>query len=111
MSVDARQGFHQILVRDCDQEKLAFFAPDGKKYTFVVMPFGPMNGPATYTAMMTKLKDVWDLMYEDLKDVPIAWGTRIIIDDILLYSVDPEKLLSHFECVCRVFQKYRVSFP
>ncbi|MGH7974284.1 MAG: reverse transcriptase family protein, partial [bacterium] len=44
ISVDARQGFHQIRVRECDQEKLAFFGPDGKKYTFVVMPFGPMNG-------------------------------------------------------------------
>ena len=27
ITLDARQGYHQITVRECDQEKLAFFAP------------------------------------------------------------------------------------
>jgi hypothetical protein len=43
ISLDARQGYHQIRVRLADREKLAFFAPDGKKYTFKVMPFGPTD--------------------------------------------------------------------
>eukprot|EP00978_Attheya_sp_CCMP212_P015878 scaffold41044_cov68-Attheya_sp.AAC.3 len=29
ISLDARQGYHQVSVRLCDQEKLAFFGPDG----------------------------------------------------------------------------------
>lgn len=52
ITVDARQGYHQVKVRDGDKEKLAFFAPNGKKYTYKVMPFGPMNAPAFYTWMM-----------------------------------------------------------
>ena len=52
ITLDARQGYHQIAVRGCDQEKLAFFTPDGSKKTFVVMPFGPKNAPSFYTAMM-----------------------------------------------------------
>jgi hypothetical protein len=34
ISLDAHQGYHQIRVHLADSEKLAFFAPDGKKYTF-----------------------------------------------------------------------------
>ena len=37
--VNAKQSCHQISVRKCDIEKLAFFAPDNKKYSFTVMPF------------------------------------------------------------------------
>ncbi|MGH7974197.1 MAG: hypothetical protein ACREBR_01630, partial [bacterium] len=52
----------------------------------------------------------WDEMYAEIRNLAVAWGTRMIIDDILLYSTDPNKLLTHFECVCRIFQKCRVSF-
>ena len=38
--LDATQSYHHIRVRKCDMDKLAFFAPDGKKYTYTVMPFG-----------------------------------------------------------------------
>lgn len=111
ISLDARQGFHQILVHLEDQDKLAFFAPDGKKYTFVVMPFGPRNGPATYTAMMRKLKDEWDaLFYQRNPGTLPAHGSNTIIDDILCWASCPTLLLSYFECVCAIFVKYRVSF-
>ena len=63
ITVDARQGYHQVAVRKLDQEKLAFFAPDGKKYTWKVMPFGPMNAPAFYTAMMGAFKVEWDKLF------------------------------------------------
>ncbi len=46
MSLDNRQGYHQIAVRPTNQEKLAFFRPDGKKYTFPIRPFGPQNAQA-----------------------------------------------------------------
>ena len=52
ISLDNKTGYHQILVRLIGQDKLAFFAPDRNKYTFKVMPFGPRNAPAYYTAMM-----------------------------------------------------------
>ena len=57
ISLDARQGYHQVRVRRIDREKLAFFSPCGLKFTFKVMPFGPTNAPAFYSAMMKSMKD------------------------------------------------------
>ena len=56
ISLDARQGYHKVQVRKKDREKLAFFSPDNLKYCFNVMPFGPTNAPAFYTAMMKNFK-------------------------------------------------------
>jgi hypothetical protein len=46
---DARMGYHQLAVAPASQEKLAFQGPDAIKWTYRVMPFGPTNGPATFT--------------------------------------------------------------
>ena len=71
ITVDARQGYHQVAVKASDKEKLAFFAPNNKKYTYTVMPFGPMNAPAFNTYMMQKFKDEWDaLFYQTLRQRP-----------------------------------------
>ena len=45
ITVDAKQGYHQITVRDFDVEKLAFFGSDNKTYGFTIIPFGPVNTP------------------------------------------------------------------
>ena len=37
-------------------------------------------------------------------------GSRIVIDDILLYSTNVFTLLRYFSCVARVFVRYRLSF-
>ena len=132
ISLDARQGYHQVSVRHMDREKLAFFAPDGNKYCFNVMPFGLTNAPAFYPAMMKNLKDEWDLLFiivlrsmntlngeiiciTDANEIflgekKIVSGSRTIIDDILLFCSNKAMILIYFECVCKVFQKYRVSF-
>ena len=39
--LDARQRYHQISVREVDREKIAFYAPDDKNYTFNVMHLVP----------------------------------------------------------------------
>ena len=132
ITVDARQGYHQVKVKEGDKDKLAFFAPNGKKYTYKVMPFGPMNAPAFYTFMMQKFREEWDeLFYTTLHDMTTIegkivtvtatnevrldglltqTGSKGIIDDILIWSTHQELVLTYFECVCKIFQKYRVSF-
>jgi len=132
ITVDARQGYHQVSVRKIDREKLAFFAPDYKKYTFKVMPFGPTNAPPFYTCMMHQLRDEWEILFiikiramtsiggEDIivsetdeitiGGITLYHGSRVIIDDILLWASNLQVVLVYFECVCEVFQKYRVSF-
>ena len=132
ITVDARQGYHQVAVRSADKEKLAFFAPNGKKYTYKVMPFGPMNAPAFYTYMMQQFRDEWDALFylilNEMKELngqaikvsptnevtlggtAVQTGSKGIIDDILIWSTALPLVLTYFECVCKVFQKYRVSF-
>ena len=56
ISLDSRQGYHQVTVRKIDREKLVSFSPDGWKYTFKVIPFGPINAPVFYFAMMKNMK-------------------------------------------------------
>ena len=132
ITVDASQGYHQISVRRIDREKLVFFAPNHKKYTFKVMPFGPTNAPPFYSCMMHQLKDEWETLFivrvrslsiiggktitmNENETIIIGGktlyhGSRVIIDDILLWASNLDIILLYFECVCEIFQKYRVSF-
>ena len=76
------------------------------------MPFGPMNAPATYTAMMFIMKTEYDTLFHTR--YPDSWskvGGKIIMDDGLLWAKDdPMLALHYFRCVCKVFTKYQVSF-
>ena len=131
VALDANSGYHQVKVKENDQDKLAFFAPDNQKYTFTVMPFGPCNAPSFYTCMMLNFKTEWDTLFllrvASLKlvdnvnvrvdgnliflgDDRIYYGSRTIIDDILLWCSNINLVITYFRCVCEVFQKYRVSF-
>ena len=132
ISLDARQGYHQVKVKPADKEKLAFFSPDNTKKTFNVMPFGPTNAPGFYSAMMLNFKREWTaLFFETLraKDTldgmvvvvdeldrvyldgkKVNSGSKTIIDDILVWSGILPLAILLCECVMKVFQKYRVSF-
>ena len=109
ITVDAEQGYHlRARIRECDAEKLTFFAPNHKKYAFTVMPFGPVNVPEFYTCMMGTFKVEWAALFiEHMTSIAIEGakldgalitikdnfiflgehklysGTRSIIDDIL----------------------------
>jgi hypothetical protein len=111
ITLDNKTGYYQIWVRLTDQEKLAFFGPDHKKYTFQVMPFGPRNAPTFYTAMMGIFRDEWNDLYLHLFPSATAhFGSRVIINDILLWSTSLPALLNYFRGVCMVFTKYCVTF-
>ena len=114
---------------------MAFFAPDNNKYAFTVMPFGPVNAPTFYTYMMGDLKDELDALFLQtilslsksgiklggdlinisgstitVGDLKFHSRTTSIIYAILIWSNSIPAILIYFECVCKVFQKYRVSF-
>ena len=109
ISLDARSGYHQISVHPADRCKLAFFGPDGKKYTFKVMPFGPRNAPPVYTAMMRQLDDEWEALFDFRFPKAKPRGCRVIVDDILLWSSHTQELLGYLECVLSICLKYRLS--
>ena len=124
ISPDACQGYHQILVREADREKLTFFAPDDWKYTFNFMPFGLTNSPPFYTAMMKDLKNEWDKLFIirllalivfnsaaivltavdviTIGDKPLAYGSKVIIDNILLWCNVKTLVIIYFRYVCEI---------
>ena len=57
--LDYIQGYHQITVWPGDQDKLALFAPDRKKYKYAVLPFGPVSVPPFYTTMIRRFQVEW----------------------------------------------------
>ena len=132
ISLDARQGYHQVEVRFADQEKLAFFTPSDEKFCFTVIPFGPTNAPSFYTAMMkdfkTECDDMFIILVTAMKtyntliirvdtnqdviigEVKLVWGSKTIIDDILLWCDKKYLTLLLFTCVCEVFQSIECPF-
>ena len=63
ITVDAKRGYHQISLYSLDKENLEFFVPNNSKYTFKVMPFGPINDPVFYTFMMQYLRGEWHILF------------------------------------------------
>ena len=94
------------------------FTQNGKKKTYTVIPFGPKNTPAFYTAMMQALRDNWLTLFNETKhniiveDAPdtIIYNDKITINDILLFSNHIPTLFHYFSCIATALKKYRMSF-
>ncbi|CAI5994784.1 unnamed protein product [Closterium sp. NIES-64] len=76
-TLDLRQGFNQIAIREEDKRKTAFHGVDGL-YEYNVMPFGIRNAPAVFQRAMDQV----------LKGIPAA---ACYIDDILIFSSSEEQ--------------------
>ena len=85
--LDAAQGYHQVRVRKCDMDKLAFFAPDGKKYTYSVMPFGPRNAPTFYTLVTRTIQEEATELFKLLSN-----GVAVDLDKD--HSLQPDYIVS-----------------
>ena len=101
--LDAFSGYHQVKLSPTSVPKTAFHAPYGRKYVWLVMPFGLRNAPAVFVAMMHDLQQLWNSLAQD-KGLTLddSSGSRIIIDDVLLFSVSEDSLFLYLECVCMV---------
>ena len=109
--LDAYSGYHQVRLSPASQIKTAFYAPYGRKYIWVVMPFGLRNAPVVFTAMMYDLKELWDAECVAAGIEPSHnEGTTVIIDDTLLYGVSMENAFMIIRCVCKIARKYHLTW-
>ncbi|CAI7866572.1 unnamed protein product, partial [Closterium sp. NIES-54] len=76
-TLDLRQGFNQIAIKEGDKRKTAFHGVDGL-YEYNVMPFGICNAPAVFQRAMDQV----------LKGIPAA---ACYIDDVLIFSGSDEQ--------------------
>eukprot|EP00956_Cyclotella_meneghiniana_P018528 scaffold30928_cov30-Cyclotella_meneghiniana.AAC.1 len=84
--MDATSGYNQLRVALESQEKLAFAGPDATKWTWLVMPFGPLNGPAIFIMFMHDMAARYN---EVARSRGIGVGqhanSRLIVDDFFNY--------------------------
>ncbi|CCE27835.1 uncharacterized protein CPUR_01309 [Claviceps purpurea 20.1] len=76
--IDLKSGFNLIRMAKGHEWKKAFKWKYGL-YEYLVMPFGLMNAPATFQALMNHI-------FHDLLDA----GVLVYIDDILIYAATTE---------------------
>ena len=90
--------------------KLAFAGPDATKWTYNVMPFGPVNGPSTFIAFIHDVNSTWkDLARSCGLTMDEDTNTNIIVDDILSWAKTLMSALLYMECQLRVAQSQRLS--
>ncbi|XP_038062608.1 uncharacterized protein LOC119733100 [Patiria miniata] len=91
-SLDLKSGYHQMAMAPEDVEKTAFICEEGL-YQFKVLPFGVVNGPASFQRLMeTVLRDF------------IGKTCYVYLDDIVCYS---SSVSQHFVDLQQILQKLR----
>jgi hypothetical protein len=85
--IDLHSGYHQIKIRSSDVPKTAFSTRYGL-YEYLVMSFGLTNAPAYFMYLMNSV-----FMQELDKFIVV------FIDDILIYSKNPEDHANHLHVV------------
>ena len=101
---DAFSGYYQIRLAENPIPKTVFFAPHGRKYVYIVMPFGLKNAPAVFTAMMYDLRQEWTELYKKKEFLCLTvWGPESL-SMIHLYGIS-----LRIKCIpsWSAFPKYR----
>ncbi|MGL5708809.1 MAG: reverse transcriptase domain-containing protein, partial [Aeromonas sp.] len=96
-TLDCYSGYYQVKVREKDIEKTAFSCRSGS-YEFLKMPFGLVNGPATFQRCMDEI-----LRDEKWKFV------SVYLDDVIIYSKTIEEHKIHVNTVMRKLSRANIK--
>ena len=91
-SLDLRSGHWQMMVHPGDVEKTAFVCHEGL-FQFRVLPFGVVNGPASFQRLMSSV----------LGDL-IGKTCYVVLDDIVCYS---PSVSEHLQDLAEILTKLR----
>ena len=94
--IDLRFGYHEILVKPEDVQKIAFRSRY-EHYEYVVMPFGVTNAPTVFMDYMNQI-------FRPYLDKFVM----VFIDDILIYSKNREEHVDHFRVVLTVLREHQL---
>ena len=118
ITMDFESGFWQVELHEQSRDKTTFFVPGGQK-RWTVIPMGCLNAHATFCCLVDTMKREWN--EEATKagirdDIEVTlrgqrpWtDAEVIVDDVMLHSVNQQSLIQYFEITLRTLQHYRVT--
>ena len=108
--MDAISGYNQISVAKSSQPKLAFAGPSCSKYTYLVIPFGPVNGPVIFIVFIHDLDSTWKALALK-RGIPIdgKTNTKIIVDDIFSWAPTFEVAIEYLKCQLDICMSQNLS--
>lgn len=92
--LDLRNAYHLVRIREGDEWKTAFNTPTGH-YEYRVMPFGLVNAPAVFQALIN------DVLREMLNKFVFVY-----LDDILIFSCNYQEHIQHVRQVLSQLLKH-----
>ncbi|KJZ70756.1 hypothetical protein HIM_09840 [Hirsutella minnesotensis 3608] len=94
--LDLKDAYHRLRIREGDEWKTAFRCHYGH-YEYQVMPFGLVNAPASFQQYINDA-------LEGLVDIVCV----VYLDDILIFSEDPEQHENHVKEVLQRLRKAKL---
>lgn len=118
ITMDFESGFWQVLLHPQSRDKTAFFVPGGQK-RWTVMPMGCLNAHAMFCCLVDTMKKTWNKAATEKgirDDIEVTlkgerpWtDAEVIVDDVMLHSVNQTSLIEYFEIVLNTLQHYQVT--
>jgi hypothetical protein len=94
--LDLRSGYHQVRMHPNDVKMTAFRTHQGL-FEFLVMPFGLMNTPTTFQALMN-----------DVRQPFLRRFVQVFFDDVLIFSPSWSEHLRHVRLVFDKLQEHQL---